>query len=793
MEMIYPPPTKSNILSINLKLSKPTIFLTAFLSAFATYASPIAQVDENNILTAIDHSESNITLTDGIFQDGLAHEHAGLKIEHYAKITANQFSINLRNNTTLEINGDTNAYLHGQDEDDHWMGGAPCNYLFYANSANYILNGNVSARIDQVDGPTKVGANLLYLDNNSTATIGNSASSVMMWTLARSPDLLSAKNGSKVWFKSTQNQLVGTIDLMDDRNPTHWDEDFDNPSLVDITFSGADSFWFGDEKTWMNSDWKTNNTSKTSYEEWEKNGDTFNLVFKDKAQWTYLGIQSNRDKEGMQYTIPKRISSITLEGGIINLYDADIEKYWKDLGLWDLIQNEDFQMDVEGKHDYVRIGDLKGNGGIFRLDLDGNVKSQSDMIYIEGGEGTHYFEPYNLELLESITPDNTLTFALVAKGTSVRFHDKQNMYGKALVDYELEIAKKEGITTEELADPENAYWDKTANIDATTADQADLAVKIDITDFIGGDNWFIRRVTLKESAAAVGMTGAGYASYDAAVEMDRRDRRLLETVRSADNDLWVRIHHGRNGAENQYRWDRTGVTIGFDRAFSEKSRAGAWFSYTEGDTEFLDVRGDGDMKRYELAVFDTLTYGNHYLDFVGRIGRVSNEYTVGNEAYTTDGDYDQDYAALSAEYGYTLKSETGVFVEPQVQFQVAYLDSFDYRTDRGMKVEADSETSTIGRIGFRAGREFRNVDNAGELYFRGDVLHQFTDGQDAVLSDGLHTFNENWGDTGTWANFGVGAVWSWKDRFQFQFDAERVAGGKTADTWLLSGRVNYLF
>lgn len=46
------------------------------------------------------------------------------------------------------------------------------------------------------------------------------------------------------------------------------------------------------------------------------------------------------------------------------------------------------------------------------------------------------------------------------------------------------------------------------------------------------------------------------------------------------------------------------------------------------------------MKRYELAVFDTLTNRNHYLDFVGRIGRVSNEFSVGNKAYTTDDDYD---------------------------------------------------------------------------------------------------------------------------------------------------------
>lgn len=439
------------------------------------------------------------------------------------------------------------------------------------------------------------------------------------------------------------------------------------------------------------------------------------------------------------------------------------------------------------------------------MDLNAEDKTASDVLFIDSYSGTdgstevqHKIDlvAHDLGLLESITPTNTLIFAVTRETASGKtsssqlFVDKVNERGEGLVDYELQInhsaLTEDDVTRDEFSSI--AAMDPIGDVS-----KGEINPVPDLNDYVDGTKWFIERIKISKSSAAFGMTGAGYASYDAAVEMDRRDRRLVETVRSADNDLWVRIHHGRSGAENQYRWDRTGVTIGFDRAFSEKSRAGAWFSYTEGDTEFLDVRGDGDMKRYELAVFNTLTYGNHYLDFVGRIGRVSNEYTVGNEAYTTDGDYDQDYAALSAEYGYTLKSDTGVFVEPQVQFQVAYLDSFDYRTSRDMKVEANSETSAIGRVGFRAGREFRSVDYAGELYFRGDVLHQFTDGQDAVLSDGLHTFDETWGDTGTWTNFGVGTVWNWKDRFQFQFDAERVAGGKTDDTWLISGRLNYLF
>ncbi len=603
-----------------------------------------------------------------------------------------------------------------------------------------------------------IGANGIWLED-ANISIGSTGSSTKIWTFAQKTDTLQAKGQSSIQIYSTNNQIVG--DILVEKN-----------SSVTATFAG-NGYFSGNDFSLDNPNWVGWIGDLSDGRDKYKEGN-LNLTFENGAQWIYLNIPS--------------ITTITLNNdGVINLFDQDIQQFFTASGLREYLSEEILSVD----HNYVHIQNLKGTGGIFKMDLNAEDKAASDVLFIDSYSTTdgstdvqHKIDlvAHDLGLLESITPTNTLIFAVTDKtgtttnsNSTLRFVDKVNERGEGLVDYELQINHSEMISAD------------------AARDEFSTITALDPKDYVGGIKWFIERIEISKSSAALGMSGAGYASYDAAVEMDRRDRRLLETVRSADNDLWVRIHHGRSGAENQYRWDRTGVTIGFDRAFSEKNRAGAWFSYTEGDTEFLDVRGDGDMKRYELAVFDTLTYGSHYLDFVGRIGRVSNEYTVGNEAYTTDGDYDQDYAALSAEYGYTLKSETGVFVEPQVQFQVAYLDSFDYRTDRGMKVEADSETSTIGRIGFRAGREFRNVDNAGELYFRGDVLHQFTDGQDAVLSDGLHTFNENWGDTGTWANFGVGAVWSWKDRFQFQFDAERVAGGKTADTWLLSGRVNYLF
>ena len=617
-----------------------------------------------------------------------------------------------------------------------------------------------------------IGANGIWLEN-ANATVGSSTSRTKIWTFAAKPDTIQLKKKSTFTINSTDNQIVG--DILVEKDSSLSGKFIGNGYFSGDDFSLDDQNWVG----WIGD----LSDGRKKYTE-----GSLNLSFENGAQWIYLKLPF--------------ITSITLNNdGVINLYDQDIQQFYTASELRGYLSDEILNFN----HNYVLIQNLKGTGGIFKMDLNAEDKTASDVLFIDSYSGTdgstevqHKIDlvAHDLGLLESITPTNTLIFAVTRETASGKtsssqlFVDKVNERGEGLVDYELQINHsaliEDDVTRDEFSSI--AAMDPIGDVS-----KGEINPVPDLNDYVGGTKWFIERIKISKSSAAFGMTGAGYASYDAAVEMDRRDRRLVETVRSADNDLWVRIHHGRSGAENQYRWDRTGVTIGFDRAFSEKSLAGAWFSYTEGDTEFLDVRGDGDMKRYELAVFNTLTYGNHYLDFVGRIGRVSNEYTVGNEAYTTDGDYDQDYAALSAEYGYTLKSDTGVFVEPQVQFQVAYLDSFDYRTSRDMKVEANSETSAIGRVGFRAGREFRSVDYAGELYFRGDVLHQFTDGQDAVLSDGLHTFDETWGDTGTWTNFGVGTVWNWKDRFQFQFDAERVAGGKTDDTWLISGRLNYLF
>ena len=461
---IAPPRNKAAVnsekRSTYLNILRKSSLLLAMILAFPSLASAESyEITEENCLVIDNKGDYR-----PFIRDGKSEEFSSLKINHEIEAQWNQYTIQISHGS-FTVNGDIVGEVFAPRVKINPETGRPWDdsgtYLLASMyDSSVYLNGNVDLLVShkfpeeqkQLD---TIGANLLYARYNSSITVGNPSSQTKLWVLAGQPDLISAKNGGAVKILSTHNQLVGSIDTMD----SHDIGDY-GASEISITFSGSNSYWIGDEKSWQNSDYRFEYAAK------DEEKDRIALTFEDGAQWIYLGLHQYRDSSGknLGWAIPKRISSITLNGGIINLHDETVVGYLKEIDLWDRLKNPQYGIESVTEYDYVRIGNLKGNGGIFRLDLNGEDKTQSDMVYIESGEGTHYFEPYNLQLLESITPENTLTFALVAEESSVQFRDKQNIYGQALVDYELEIAKEEGITEADLADPDNVYWDKTADI-----------------------------------------------------------------------------------------------------------------------------------------------------------------------------------------------------------------------------------------------------------------------------------------------------------------------------------------
>ena len=411
------------------------------------------------------------------------------------------------------------------------------------------------------------------------------------------------------------------------------------------------------------------------------------------------------------------------------------------------------------------------------------------MVFIESSSepGRHWIEPYRPSQLVSVSADNTLTFALTQKeANDVTFADKINIYGETLYDYELSI-DSETIDADDLEALEKEITSNYTDFDDFNA-----------SDYENGTRWFINRVTVSESAATVGVRNAGWAAYDAVMQMDRRDRRLRESAfaNDASNDgLWVRVQYGRLGADDAYKSDTTTVHVGYERQTSDNNRFGVSVSYMDGSPHFENLKGGGDLERYEIAVYDTLTFGNHYLDFVGRFGHLNSDFSSSRSAssISTQGEFSTNYFGVSAEYGYTLKSAAGFFAEPQLQMQATRLEGYNYGLQRDMSVDVEQETALVGRAGLRLGKHFVAERSSGELYVRADLLHQFTDGQYGLIRDAQDQQGLHWGDAGTWTNFGLGGYYQIANKFSMQLDLEKSAGGETLDAWMVSGRLTYMF
>lgn len=476
----YYPREGANYLNRHAKTLLASALILAFNSAQAIVLTP-----PQNIVDWKGHpgewytNENDDEINQFRLINGTSASFDGVDAEISPLITNSEFFVSVENKSSLTITGTTKVTSISTEKSDKKDRGT---YTFRATDGYIHFKGNVDVIVTHhPDVSTKeIGANIYYAQNNGTIEIGDEGTTTKSWVIAAKPDLISAKNGGEVIIKSTHNMLVGSVDMV--QNPGSKENISNiNAGSVTGTFSGEDSYWFGDEQSF-------NNISKEIVDKLKKFGgddvansiddilsaETFEFTFQNGAQWTYLdAFNVDASKFDKLLSGPlfenKRISKITLlDGGIINLFDIDIQEKWTKIGLWKLLNNEG----NTPHHDYVRIGDLKGNNGIFRLDLNSDDRTKSDMIFIEGASeagGRHWIEPYSPSLLMSVSADNTLTFALTtAVANNVTFADKINIYGETLYDYELSIGH-ERISSEDLADlgeQIKSYYKDFVNFDA---------------------------------------------------------------------------------------------------------------------------------------------------------------------------------------------------------------------------------------------------------------------------------------------------------------------------------------
>ena len=253
----------------------------------------------------------------------------------------------------------------------------------------------------------------------------------------------------------------------------------------------------------------------------------------------------------------------------------------------------------------------------------------------------------------------------------------------------------------------------------------------------------------------------------------------LGDLRQGDGDqgFWVRLNRGEfkyDNAKNQNNF----FQMGYDKAGGDW-HYGAAISRNSGKTTY----GDATAKNRSLAL--TL-YGTwlgdkgHYADIVLKEGRLSNDYDIHAPIGFTHGQYKTWGSSISAEYGREIALGDKAYFTPQAQLSWLRIAGKDYTTDNGIAISQDSQSSTIGRLGFELGS--RLGDN-GNVYAKASVLHDFGGSADTRLSyNGVSTsYSNDLGDT--WYEAGIGFNLKTKDNSYLYADVSKAFGGDYKTPW----------
>lgn len=650
------------------------------------------------------------------------------------------------------------------------------------NSRNSVtVNGAVSI-INNATHKDIENNNALYVANESSVTINGGNDNVFICAINGNGNrdaAITAKRDGHVSITGNNVQIIGSVDFIGDGSTTK--------NTTDIILNSKNSFWYGNELQALSEEqfniYKSNQfiyaimqaAGINNYEDVINRigGGNLNLELNNGAEWAYDSSGSNF-MFVPDYSInlpiqsePTNISAITLNDGVVNLQDDDIKAKYADY-IGDLSKYKE--------HQKVTIGELKGIGGIFKVDLDWDTNNgqkvetkNSDYIYIENVENADSqqivdFDASKAHLENMEINKDKLYFANVENGTT-SFITASSVYSNA------------------------------GNV-------------FDYTYGTGSDNgkdWYIA-VSGKSAESNPNFSaakGAMYAGYALGTEFDTLNKRMGEARYLEENDgVWVRYRHSKTGWDDTYETNGDMFQLGFDNEVTEKDGKhyrGVAIDYTDADTNIMGISGEGEHERYAVSLYDTwLGEKGHYRDLVLRGGRINSDYDISG-AFSSGyedigGDYHQWFGSISAEWGRKNDIGTGWYFEPQVQAQLARIGGASYVSDSGVDVDQDGATSLIGRAGFRIGREYvKDNGKHDNFYIKADLLHEFAGDKSFSLTGNDGRYDKEYDGQETWCDVGIGADISLGKNSYFWADVERTFGADFDNTWQINGGFRWEF
>ena len=248
---------------------------------------------------------------------------------------------------------------------------------------------------------------------------------------------------------------------------------------------------------------------------------------------------------------------------------------------------------------------------------------------------------------------------------------------------------------------------------------------------------------------------------------------------------WARIY----GYDSSYNdgisidYKANSIQVGGDYRLNDTWLVGGALSYTDGKGTFSN--GSSESDGYTLAAYLSGFFPcGGYVDFVGRIGRLSTDITASSQGSVFKGGYDNTTLGLSAEVGYHWKLNDAFYVEPQAELTYGVVLGDDFTGANDVKISQDDFESLVGRLGARVGASF--AEGAGTVYAHASVNHDFLGDSDYTATYGKTTRHFGSDIGGTWVSYGVGAQFNTSANLNFYGVLERSNGSEYQEDYRYS-------
>ena len=347
-----------------------------------------------------------------------------------------------------------------------------------------------------------------------------------------------------------------------------------------------------------------------------------------------------------------------------------------------------------------------------------------------------------------------------------------------------------GITADDVDDAQSVMESLNAKVDAQAAktnivQEGDIKgeMRMDVT----ADNK-ASDVQIQENTKLLSMKGVNAAALVAWRDEVAYTNQRMEFLRDNSHayGAWAQVYGGESAYDDaSVDLTTTTVQVGADATIGDWV-AGAAFSYMNGDADMSN--GQADTDAYTLSLYASRMFDSGlFVNGLARYGRLSTDATAGN----MDGSYDNNAFSLGGNVGYRFTFAEQAFVEPMFGLQYAYVTGDDYKASNGVKVEQDDFDALIASLGVRTGFDF--AKDAGKLYARASVNHDFLGEVDGKASKGDLAESMYVDLGGTWFTYGVGTQFNITDNLSVWGNVDRTTGGEVSTRYMMNAGLRYVF